>query len=98
VKNEDAIRYTAKGEDVYAICTKWPGRQLRLAAPKPTPGAEIQLLGCEGPIPWKMEGDQLVINVPQLTVDQLPCEHMWVLKIFGAAKGAGDEDLLHSAR
>jgi hypothetical protein len=32
-----------------------------------------------------MQDGQLVIDVPQLTIDQLPCEHMWVFKIPGAA-------------
>ena len=80
------VRYTAKGNDLYAICTAWPGKTLVLEAPKPPAAAKITMLGHDGDIPWRMQDGQLVIDVPQLTIDRLPCQHAWVLKIPGAVK------------
>ena len=65
------------------ICTKWPGERLTLESPKTAPQSEITLLGHPGKIGWKMENDQLQIEVPQLTIDRLPCRYAWVLKISG---------------
>ena len=80
-----AVRYTTRGDDVFAICTRWPGTGLVLKAPKPATGSKIALLGHDGAVAWTMQDGQLVIDVPQLTIDQLPCEHMWVFRIPGAA-------------
>ena len=80
------VRYTAKGDDLYAICTRWPGKHLELEAAKPAPGTEVTLLGYNGVVRWQIQGNRLVIEVPQLTVDRLPCRYAWVLKIPGVAK------------
>ena len=84
--NEKDVRYTAEGDDLYAICLKWPGAPLILNTPKPTEGTRITMLGHKGEIEWKMQNGALHIAVPQLTIDKLPCQHAWVLKIPGAAK------------
>ncbi|NQU26488.1 MAG: alpha-L-fucosidase [Candidatus Nealsonbacteria bacterium] len=75
------VRYTVKGDDLYAICTAWPGPTLSLTSPKPAADAKITMLGHDEPIAWQMQGEKLVIEVPQLTVDRLPCLHAWVFKI-----------------
>ncbi|MDP6522624.1 MAG: alpha-L-fucosidase [Kiritimatiellia bacterium] len=84
--SEGDVRYTVKGDDLYAICMKWPGDPLVLNTPKPAKGAEITMLGRDERIGWEMKGDALHIAVPQLTIDKLPCRHAWVLKIPGAAR------------
>ena len=45
--------------------------------------AKITMLGHDGPVAWRMQDGKLVIDVPQLTVDRLPCLHAWVFKIPG---------------
>lgn len=83
IAGEGDVRYTAKGNDLYVICTKWPGERLVLESPKPTAESEITMLGRPGRVEWKMQDDQLQIEVPQLTIDKLPCRYAWVLKIAG---------------
>lgn len=85
-ESDQAVRYTVKEDDLYVLCTKWPGRHLMLEHPRPTAGTTITLLGSVAKVNWRMEENRLVIEVPQLTVDRLPCEHAWVLKVPGAAK------------
>ena len=75
------VRYTVKDNDLYVICTKWPGPTLSLKMPKPAFGTKITMLGHDGPVAWRLEGETLLIDVPQLTVDRLPCSHAWVFKI-----------------
>ena len=80
------VRYTVKGTDLYAICTSWPGPTLSLSAPKPAEGTQITMLGYDGEVAWRAQDEQLVIDVPQLTIDRLPCLHAWTFKIPGAAR------------
>jgi len=75
------VRFTVKDNDLYVICTTWPGPTLSLKMPKPAFGTKITMLGHDGPVAWRLEGETLLIDVPQLTVDRLPCSHAWVLKI-----------------
>ena len=86
ITNEGNVRYTVKGNDLYAICVNWPGDTLILNTPKPTPRTEITMLGYKGKVHWTMQDGALHITVPQLTIDKLPCQHAWVLNIPGAAK------------
>jgi len=82
----DELRYTVKGDDVYAICLKWPGKELVLKTPKLPADAKVVMLGRPDPIDWQMQDNGLHIAVPQLTIDKLPCRHAWVFKLPGAAK------------
>jgi hypothetical protein len=43
------------------------------------------MLGLKEPVPWEMKDGKLHIQTPQLTVDKLPCQHAWILKIPGTA-------------
>jgi len=88
VTNEGAVRYTVKDKVVYAICTAWPGKELVLKTPQPPEGAEVKMLGYEGTVPWRMQNGEMRIQVPQLTIDKLPCQDAWVFRIPG---GAGEK-------
>lgn len=81
------VRYTAKGNTLYAICLGWPGKELILGDVHPESGAAITMLGYNGELRWHMEGGALHITVPQLTIDRLPCLYAWTFRIPGAAKG-----------
>jgi alpha-L-fucosidase len=88
------IRYTQKGDFAYAIelgnevlemeeADQYPA-SIPPAAPYTIPGvkpmedSQIKMLGSDEPLPWHMEGDDLVIErIP----DPLPCEHAWSFKI-----------------
>ena len=77
------VRYTAKDDVVYAICTKWPGSRLSLDAVKPTDGAVVQLLGREGNLPWRFAGGQFHIDLSVIGAGQLPCDGAYVFALTG---------------
>ena len=54
-----------------------------MKSPKPMAESKITMLGWPGRVEWKIQNDQLQIEVPQLTIDKLPCRYAWVLKIAG---------------
>ncbi len=74
------VRYTSKGDTIYAICLRWPGRELILAEPKPT---AVTMLGLDKPLKWRRVDGKLRIEVPSLSIDELPCDHAYVFKLSG---------------
>jgi alpha-L-fucosidase len=63
-KDGDRVRFTAKGDTVYAICLDWPGKELTLSTPQPSPGTTASLIGLDTPLHWRLEGDGLRIELP----------------------------------
>ncbi len=75
------IRFTAKGDALYATCLGWPGHEVTITAVVPllyeSEIASVSMLGVEGKLDWQMTPDGLTITTP---VDK-PCEHAYVFKI-----------------
>ena len=82
------VRYTSKGDAVYAICLNWPGPELVLSAPKPGSGTVVTILGRDEPLNWEIAGGNMRIEVPPLSVDEVPCSHAYVFKLAGAESKA----------
>ena len=83
VSSEGDVCYTAKDGALYAIVKRWPGQELVLSAPKPSPNATVEMLGMPGPLKWGARDGTMVIIVPQIAPDELPCEHAYVFKLTG---------------
>jgi len=79
----DRVRYTSKGAAVYAVSLGWPGRRLALAAPKPSRATTIRLLGHGVPLRWRYAAGKLLIDVPALSVDEVPSRHAHVFRLTG---------------
>ena len=74
------IRFTAKGDILYAICLGWPGETVRIDALGRLFEAEIDeitMVGDDRPLKWRHTPDWLEIGRP----DQPPCDHACVFKI-----------------
>ncbi|MDX2285853.1 MAG: alpha-L-fucosidase [Bacteroidia bacterium] len=82
----DKVRYirSRDGQHVYAVSLGWPGKQLKLSAVKPAEGAQVSLLGEDGPVSWDYAKNQLVLTMPpDLARDasKRPCKYAFVFKI-----------------
>ncbi len=84
------IRFTTKGNNLYAIVLAWPGDKLTITslAPRweswtgwsglyPSEIASISMLGDDKPLEWEMTPGGLTIDPPR----HRPCEHAFVFKI-----------------
>lgn len=77
------IRFTQKGDALYAIVLAWPGEQAviqSLGADKglwEKPITQVELLGHNGSLTWQRDGGALTIQLPP----QPPCDHAYTLKI-----------------
>jgi alpha-L-fucosidase len=77
------IFFTGKEDALYAIVPGWPGEDLLIRDLKLEPGARISLLGTDLAVDFREEGKHLLISIPDLQPEQLPCEHAYVFKING---------------
>lgn len=73
--------FTKKGDTHYAIATGWPGKELVIQKIKVSPGTEVTLLGHEGKLKYGVKDQTLTIEVPQLSVDEVPCMYAYSFKI-----------------
>ncbi|MHB8519894.1 MAG: alpha-L-fucosidase [Limisphaerales bacterium] len=85
-KNGVAVKqvfFTKKPDAVYAITPGWPGKELVLRNIKVPAGGDITMLGVEGKLKFKTKGHDVIVRLPDLNPDQLPCRHAYALKISG---------------
>ena len=78
---EGNIRYTAKGDSVYAIVqaaneASRPPAEIRLTGVVPPEGASVRLLGVAEPLDWRLTDCGAEVSLP---AGPLPCEHAWTL-------------------
>jgi alpha-L-fucosidase len=84
VTNEgEHVFYTTKGDAVYAICTRWPGPTLTLASPEPAGEVTAAMIGVDTPLTARVAGGKVAIDIPPLSVADVPCRHAWVIKLTG---------------
>ena len=77
------IRFTTKGDALYAVCLGWPGEQATIkslganSAVRADRISRISMLGSEGPLSWSQDEDGLKIRTPS----EKPCLHAYTFKI-----------------
>jgi len=77
------IRFTAKGETLYAVAFGWPGEQLTIkslgsgSSVKAGAITEITMLGSDEKLSWAQDEAGLTVEMPA----EQPCEHAYTLKI-----------------
>jgi alpha-L-fucosidase len=77
------VRFTTKGEILYAIALAWPDKSLTINSLGSDAGlwqgeiGDVQLLGHPDKLTWQREDDGLTIQLP----NQAPCQHAFVFKI-----------------
>ena len=75
------LRFTRKGEDLYAIALKWPGAgrtlHIRASALADKKVSDVALLGHEGKLKYGQNNYGLTTTMPQTP----PCEHAYCFRI-----------------
>jgi hypothetical protein len=73
--------FTAKGETLYVITPRWPGRQLTVKDIEVSSNTDVTMLGLAQSLSWGRSGSGLTIEVPPLSVDEVPCKYAYVFRI-----------------
>jgi alpha-L-fucosidase len=81
---ETEVRFTRKGNDLYALLPGWPKGEIRIMGLTPSTDTEVTLLGFDGPIRWRTEGDTLAIVPPLMSPAQVPSPYAFVFRIGDA--------------
>jgi alpha-L-fucosidase len=104
-----SVYYTLCDSIVYAIATVWPSNdKLLLTAPIPSSSSTndkksatstlVRMLGMEEGdyLTWtSIDGGGLVIEVPALTPDKIPCQHAWVFALMNLENANNHDVPLH---
>ncbi len=77
------VFFTKKPDALYAITPGWPGAKLVLKDVQPPANTVVTLLGIDGPLQWQQQGNDIAIDVPPLTVDEVPCQYAYTFKLAG---------------
>ncbi len=72
--------FTSKGNAVYAILPRWPGRQFTWKDTGSLHVKSISLLGAAAPLHWKAAGGSIRVELPELPAE-LFSQLAWVLKL-----------------
>jgi alpha-L-fucosidase len=82
----DDLRFTTKGNTLYAIALAWPANgRLTVRSLRRETGLDrgtvrdVRLLGHRGPLTWQMTEEGLVVSLPE----RRPCDHAVTLRIRG---------------
>jgi alpha-L-fucosidase len=77
--------FTSKGNTLYAIVPSWPVGKLALQDVELPKGARVMMLGVDRRLNWKSVDGGVEIEIPLLSVDELPCQYAYVINLPGAA-------------
>ena len=81
--SEGDVRYTSKGNAVYAIAMAWPGEELALSVPRSTSKTAVTYLGRNLSLKWRQDGGKLRVEVPPLSKSELALPQAYVFKLTG---------------
>ncbi|MEI6142904.1 MAG: alpha-L-fucosidase C-terminal domain-containing protein, partial [Mariniphaga sp.] len=75
------IYFTKNGNKVFCIFSRWSS-SLDIDLLPDEKVKKVTLLGYSGEIKWKIvDNHRLTVEIPRLTIDELPCLNAWTLKI-----------------
>jgi alpha-L-fucosidase len=74
------IRFTKKGNVLYAFCMGWPTKEARISSLGNAAKVQnVEMLGFKGKLTWRQDASGLTVQMPPAK----PCDHAVVLKIHG---------------
>lgn len=82
-QREKGIFFTRKGKDLYVICTGWPKTPVYIEGLPEANGISVHMLGLEKPIGWTKNGGGLLLEIPPVSPDEIPCRFSYVIKLSG---------------
>ena len=71
------VRFTRKGDTLYAIALEWPEEELKLSSLAGKEVLRVEMLGLAEPLKWKQASDGLIIQLPS----KRPCRYAYAFKI-----------------
>jgi alpha-L-fucosidase len=73
------LYFTCKSDALYVFFSKWTS-EIRFPWKKDKP-TNATLLGTDFHLDFELKDNELIINIPRLPIDEIPCLHLWGVKI-----------------
>lgn len=73
--------FTSKSGVVYAILPKLPEGKFVLKNIKANSNTKVSLLGYKDKLKWKQNGSNLEVYFPVISINSIPCQYAWTLKL-----------------
>ena len=83
-KASKQLFFTKKPGVLYAITTGWLGPKITVRNIQVPAGCEVTMLGGQGKLTSTVQGKDLIIDVPAIQPEKLPCLYAYSFKIPGA--------------
>ncbi len=80
VNGEQKLYFTTKPGSIFCLFDQW-SKEIDIDLLDSEIVSDVSLLGWDGPIPWKVEGEKLKIKLPGMGMDEIPCLYAWTLQI-----------------
>ena len=83
IKNDkQSLYFTSKENEVFCIFTKW-NKNIEIDLTQKEKVKNITFLGYNEKINWRVDDEnKLIVEIPTLTIDEIPCLHAWSLQII----------------
>ncbi len=75
------IKYTKKGDAVYAFVGRYPWGEIALDEIPYTPDLKASVLGCDAPVTVFEKGGKAAVSVPQVNPDEMKSKYVYTIKI-----------------
>jgi alpha-L-fucosidase len=77
---DQEIYFTTKNSAIYCLFTVWEDHiDIKLLPDENID--QVAMLGYQKAVQWHVDGDTLTIELPKITVAEIPCLHAWSFKI-----------------
>ena len=80
MNGEQKIYFTTKAGSIFCLFDQWRS-EVYIDLLDSEKVSEVTLLGWDGEIQWKTEGERLLVELPKMGLDEIPCLNAWTLKI-----------------
>jgi alpha-L-fucosidase len=86
------ILFTCNGHTVYAMSPGWPeGTSLVVRDVVSADNTEISLLGVEKHLSWQQVGKTITIDLTEIGINDLPCDHVYTFKLTNITPAGGEQ-------
>ncbi len=86
------ILFTSNGRTVYAMSPGWPeGNSIVVRDVVSAENTEVSLLGVEKRLTWKQVGTTITIDLSEIGINDLPCDHVYTFKLTNITSAGGTQ-------
>jgi alpha-L-fucosidase len=80
MNGEQKLYFTTKAGSIFCLFDQWSS-EISMDLLNSETVKDISLLGWDGEITWKTEGEKLIIELPKMGLDEIPCLYAWTRQI-----------------